>query len=95
MLATTLKLILRNWWRNKTFTLISLISLTVGIACFSMLFSFVVYEQGIEQQNPNRDRMVWVMQDLPSSPGEKMAYVRGGIPEQLMANIPRWRITCN
>lgn len=88
MLATTIKLILRNWWRNKTFTLISLISLTVGIACFSMLFSFVVYEQGIEQQNPNRDRMVWVMQDLPSSPGEKMAYMRGGVPEQLMAKYP-------
>lgn len=88
MLATTIKLILRNWWRNKTFTLISLISLTVGIACFSMLFSFVVYEQGIEQQNPNRDRMVWVMQDLPSSPGEKKAYMRGGIPEQLMAKYP-------
>lgn len=88
MFRTAFKLILRNWWRNKTFTLISLISLTVGIACFSLLFSFVIYEQGIENQNPNRDRMVWVMQDMPSSPGEKVAYMRAGIPEQMKENYP-------
>lgn len=88
MLVTTIKLILRNWWRNKTFTLISLISLTVGIACFSLLFSFVIYEQGIEKQNPNRKRMVWVMQDMPSSPGEKVAYMRAGIPDQIKEQYP-------
>lgn len=88
MLVTTIKLILRNWWRNKTFTLISLISLTVGIACFSLLFSFVIYEQKIEKQNPNRKRMVWVMQDLPSSSGEKVDYMRTGIPEQMKEQYP-------
>ena len=88
MFKTTCKFIFRNWWRNKTFTLISLISLTVGIAFFNLLFSFVVYEQGIEKNNPNYKRMVWAMQDMPSSPGEKVAYMRGGIPEQMKGTYP-------
>lgn len=84
MIKTALKLIFRNWWRNKTFTLISILSLTVGIACTALLISFVSYEYGIENSNPNRDKMVWVMQDLPSDPGNKVAYMHRGIPEQLM-----------
>lgn len=88
MFKTTCKLIFRNWWRNKTFTLISIVSLTVGIAFFNLLFSFVVYEQGIEKNNPNYKRMVWAMQDMPSSPGEKVAYVRAGIPEQMKGTYP-------
>ena len=88
MFRTAFKLILRNWWRNKTFTLISLISLTIGIAFINLLISFVVYEQGIEKKNPNHKRMVWTMQDMPSSPGEKVAYMRAGIPEQMKENYP-------
>ena len=88
MFKTTCKLIFRNWWRNKTFTLISIISLTVGIAFFNLLFSFVVYEQGIEKSNPNYKRMVWALQDMPSSPGEKVAYMTAGIPEQIKGTYP-------
>ena len=66
MFRTAFKLILRNWWRNKTFMLISLISLTIGIAFINLLISFVVYEQEIEKKNPNHKRMVWTMQDMLS-----------------------------
>ncbi len=88
MFKTTLKLIFRNWWHNKTFTLISIISLTVGIACTTLLISFVSYEYGIEKNNPNRDRLVWVMQDMPSKPGEKVAYTHKGAPEQMKGKYP-------
>ena len=71
MFKTALKLIFRNWWRNKTFTLISILSLTVGIACTALLISFVSYEYGIEKNNPNRNKLVWVMQDMPSNPEKK------------------------
>jgi len=88
MLSTTIKFILRNWLCNRTFTLISIVSLTVGIACTALLISFVSYEYGIEKNNPNRDRMVWVMQDMPSYPGEKVAYMSSGIPQQLKEKFP-------
>lgn len=88
MFKTTLKLIFRNWWRNKTFTLISILSLTVGIACTALLISFVSYEYGIEKNNPNRDQLVWVMQDMPSNPGAKVAYMSSGVPEQMKEKYP-------
>ena len=54
------KLIFRSWLRNKTFTVISILSLAVGIACTNLLAAFVIHEYNIEQENPNKDRMVVV-----------------------------------
>lgn len=88
MLKTSLKLIIRNWWRNKTFTLITLLSLTVGIACTNLLGAFVMYEWGIEKSNPNRKRMVWAMQDLPSNPGQKVAYMQNSAAGQIKEKYP-------
>ena len=51
------KLIFRSWLRNKTFTVISILSLAVGIACTNLLAAFVIHEYNIEQENPNKDRM--------------------------------------
>ncbi|MDR2919239.1 MAG: ABC transporter permease [Tannerella sp.] len=52
------KLIFRSWWRNKTFTIISILSLAVGIACTNLLTAFVIHEYNIEAENPNKDKMV-------------------------------------
>ena len=43
-----LKLIFRNWWRNRLFAVISLVSLVVGISCTNLLISFVIQEYTIE-----------------------------------------------
>ncbi len=88
MFRTALKLILRNWWRNKTFTLISIFSLTVGIACTTLLISFVSYEYGIEKNNPDRDKLVWVMQEMPSYQGQKVAFMQKDIAGQLTQRYP-------
>jgi len=60
-----LKLVLRNWWRNKLFVTISLVSLVIGIACTNLLTAFVLYEYHIEANNPNRDRILRITQTLP------------------------------
>lgn len=86
MFQSSLKLIFRNWWRNKTFTLISILSLTVGIACTALLISFVSYENGIEKSNPNRDKLVWVIQTLPT--GTRTGYMHKGAPEQMKGKYP-------
>ena len=49
-----LKLIFRNWWRNKLFAVISLVSLVVGISCTNLLISFVIHEYTIEGENPKK-----------------------------------------
>ncbi len=55
------KMIFRNWRRNKTFALISILSLAIGIACINLLAAFVIHEYNVEAGNPNRDRihMLW------------------------------------
>ena len=58
------KLIFRSWLRNKTFTVISILSLAVGIACTNLLAAFVIHEYNIEQENPNKVRMVVVKQTI-------------------------------
>ena len=88
MFKTALKLIFRNWWRNKTFTLISILSLTVGIACTALLISFVSYEYGIEKNNPNRDKLIWVMQRNLGYPQNKSAYIEKDIAGQLKLKYP-------
>lgn len=62
-----LKLIFRNWWRNKLFAIISLVSLVVGISCTNLLISFVIHEYTIEGGNPNKDRILRLTQQLPSA----------------------------
>lgn len=49
-----LKLIFRNWWRNKLFAVISLVSLVVGISCTNLLISFVIHEYTIEGKSKER-----------------------------------------
>jgi len=57
MKNVSFKLIFRSWWRNKTFTIISILSLAVGIACTNLLAAFVIHEYNIEAENPNKDKI--------------------------------------
>ena len=69
MKAVALKLVLRSWWRNKTFSIISIVSLAIGIACTNLLAAFVIYEFNIEADNPNKEKIVYMAQDSPLKSG--------------------------
>ena len=83
MKAVALKLVLRSWWRNKTFSIISIVSLAIGIACTNLLAAFVIYEFNIEADNPNKEKIVYMAQDSPMKSGEKVSFIVGEIPIQL------------
>lgn len=82
------KLIFRNWWRNKTFACISIVSLAIGLACTNMLISYVIYELGIESDNPNKECILYMAQDSPMESGTQIAYTNGPIPEELKSRYP-------
>lgn len=84
-----LKLIFRNWWRNKLFAVISLVSLVVGISCTNLLISFVIHEYTIEGENPKKDRILRLTQRLPSmqSTGQ-VSFVYGGSVAGMIAPFP-------
>ena len=50
-----IKLIVRNWWRNKLFFLISLFSLTAGLGCTNLLMTFFIHEYNVEKYNTDRN----------------------------------------
>lgn len=84
-----LKLIFRNWWRNKLFAIISLVSLVVGISCTNLLISFVIHEYTIEGGNPNKDHILRLTQQLPSAQDSKqLSFVYGGSVRSIVAPFP-------
>lgn len=83
ILPITLKLVLRSWKRNKTFAIISILSLAVGIACTNLLITFVIHEYNIEAGNANKNRIVFMSQDSPMKRGEQVSFVSENIPVQL------------
>lgn len=83
MKLVTFKLVFRNWWRNKTFSVISIVSLAIGIACTNLLAAFVIYEFNIESANPNKKQIVYMAQDSPMTTGQRVSYIVGDIPVQL------------
>lgn len=83
ILNVTLKMILRSWWRNKVFFLVSVASLALGLACTNLLMTYFVHEYGLEGRNPDRDRIVFLRQDDPMTEGKRVAYAAAEIPQRL------------
>lgn len=83
ILNVTLKMILRSWWRNKVFFLVSVASLALGLACTNLLMTYFVHEHGLEGYNPDRDRIVFLRQDDPMNEGKRVAYAAADIPQRL------------
>lgn len=83
ILNVTLKMILRSWWRNKVFFLVSVASLALGLACTNLLMTYFVHEYGLEGRNPDRDRIVFLRQDDPMTEGKRVAFAAAEIPPRL------------
>ena len=86
ILLTTLKMIVRSWWRNKVFFLVSVVSLSLGLACTNLLLTYFVHEQGVEAGNAARSRIFFLRQDDPMNEGRRVAYAQAAIPTKLKAD---------
>ncbi len=52
-----LKIALRNTWKYRTFSLVNIIGLSVGMATFYVIFSYVQYELGYDNFHEAYDRL--------------------------------------
>ena len=60
-----LKILFRNIIRERLSTFIIILSLTIGIACVTLLSFFVVKETGVDSFNPDADRTyAFQMEDI-------------------------------
>ena len=71
MLANFLKIALRNFWRNKTFSLINLFGLALGTACCFYILLFVWEHQGYDGHHHEAENLYRVISDLDFSGKEE------------------------
>ena len=85
----SLKLVMRSWKRNKLFVAISLVSLVVGIACTTLLMAFVIHEYNVENYNPNKNRILRLVQTLPfAQQVVEGTFIYGGTVPQIVSQFP-------
>lgn len=61
MLTTNFKLLFRSLWRNKSFSLLNVLGLAVGIAVSLLIFLLIRYELSFDSWHANRDRIYRVI----------------------------------
>lgn len=78
-----IRLVSRSWWRNKLFFFISLISLTIGLGCTTLLVTFFIHDYNIEKNNSDRNFIYILRQDSPMEEGAKVAFTTADAAAQI------------
>ncbi|MBO9658386.1 MAG: ABC transporter permease, partial [Chitinophagaceae bacterium] len=60
MLKTYFKIAFRNLWKNKTFTVINLAGLTIGLTCVILMVLYIQHELSYDKFQTNADRIARV-----------------------------------
>jgi len=58
MFTNYLKAYVRNLWRNRAYTFLNIIGLSVGITCCLLIFHYVAYERSYDRFQQNAGRIV-------------------------------------
>jgi predicted permease len=69
MIRNYLKLAWRNLLKDRQFSLLNLLGLSVGLACALLIGLWIADEYGMEKYNPNDDRLYQVMNNSKTSNG--------------------------
>jgi putative ABC transport system permease protein len=88
MLRNYLKTALRNLWRNKAFSAINILGLTIGMASSLLILLWVRNELSYDRFNAHADRIYRITVDAS---GFKAAVNPAGMPAGLQAAMPEIR----
>ncbi|HEU4472091.1 MAG TPA: ABC transporter permease [Flavisolibacter sp.] len=64
MLKNYLKIAFRNLWKNKTFSLINIAGLAIGLCCFLLIAIYVMDELSFDRHNKHAERIYRVHADI-------------------------------
>jgi putative ABC transport system permease protein len=84
MLKSYLIIAWRNLIRNKTFSIINIVGLAIGLACFVMISLYVLDELSYDRFNVNADRIYRINSDIRFGGGELHASVSSDMTGQLL-----------
>jgi putative ABC transport system permease protein len=93
-MTSHLKFALRHLWRKKLYTIIILLSLTVGFTCTNLLLSFLIAELNADSFHSKKDRIFQVFSDDPFSGKNKISYIPGMVQQHLTDNYPEVENAC-
>ena len=88
------KIIFRGWIKNRTYTLISLISLITGITCCSLLVTFVIHEYNIAHSILNSKNSYLVQEQRKQDVHPNDAFISGESGVQLKNIYPEVKAYC-
>ena len=72
MISNYLKLIYRSFFKNRLYSMINLVGLTIGLTCFLLIVVYIQNELNYDRYNKNADRIVLLQQyeNTPTSGGK-------------------------
>lgn len=73
MFKLNLKIALRNLWKNKTYTIINILGLSIGMACCILIFMFINYQMSYDKGYKNEDRIYRVVSTWNYADGNTFA----------------------
>ncbi len=85
MFVISLKIMARSLKRHKAFAALSLLALTVGLACFFLIFLYARYESTYDSFHPDAGRVYRLM--LEDAPGDNEREVAGPAQHALESAI--------
>src|SRR5881296_1076820 len=95
MFRNYLKTAFRNLWKNKTYSLLNILGLSVGISCAALIFLWVEDELTYNHSQKKRDLLYQVMENQTY---DIKTFTFGATPGPLAAavkeEIPGIRSTC-
>src|SRR5277367_153016 len=76
MLYNYLKIAWRNIFRNKTYTAVNVLGLSLGICACIAIYTVTSYELNFDRFHPDEERIYRVMGDVTESTGDKLHFAK-------------------
>ena len=83
-----LRLIIRGWWHDRLFTVVSWGSLVIGILCASLLGTFVLHEYNIHADVPDGNRILRLTQSVSMGKKAESSFIYGPDVPRIVAAFP-------
>ena len=89
MLTNYLKIAFRNLWKNKTFSLINVLGLALGMACSLLILLWVQDERSVDAFHANKNQLYRIyMREFFSGKVQGVIWTPGPLADELKKSIP-------
>lgn len=88
MLKNYLKIAWRNITKNKLFSIINILGLSIGLACSVLILLWVQHENSFDKFHTNHERIYRVLQHMPYTEETIWAINQGPLAQAIASEVP-------